>query len=224
MANLDTRAKRESGFGVCLSFTRVLPNPDDNDADTSFQRAHLVYNYAGIAAGLISGKSGVHRLRQAIRARDFREQDPLWQERRRKSPALTPFVVKPEAEEVRPETVRAKRKPSKVEPTPLSQPDVTKYLERQLGRATAKVAAAKAEAVRLETARLEVVRVEAVRVKAEAVRLKAVAEQEAARIEAAAVVERARVAEIARLEAERLALLADDEEAMAVILMAADIT
>ena len=45
MANLDTRQKRESGFGVNLPFSRALPTPDGSDADTVRQRAALVMNY-----------------------------------------------------------------------------------------------------------------------------------------------------------------------------------
>ena len=52
MANLDTRQKRESGFGVLLPFTRVLPLADGSDADSEDERAHLVMNYNGIAAGV----------------------------------------------------------------------------------------------------------------------------------------------------------------------------
>ena len=47
MAGLDTRQKRESGFGVYLPFSRVLPTPDGSDADTINQRAALVMNYLG---------------------------------------------------------------------------------------------------------------------------------------------------------------------------------
>ena len=50
MANLDSRGKRESGFGILLPFTRVLPTPDGSDADGKDERAHLVMNYAGIDA------------------------------------------------------------------------------------------------------------------------------------------------------------------------------
>lgn len=45
MADLDTRGKRESGFGICLSFTRVLPTPDGSNADSESERGHLVFNY-----------------------------------------------------------------------------------------------------------------------------------------------------------------------------------
>jgi len=48
MANLDTRQKRESGFGILLPFTRVLPLVDGSDADSEDERAHLVMNYNGI--------------------------------------------------------------------------------------------------------------------------------------------------------------------------------
>lgn len=51
MADLDTRQKRESSIGICLPFTRVLPLPDGSDADSEDERAHLVMNYNGIAAG-----------------------------------------------------------------------------------------------------------------------------------------------------------------------------
>ncbi len=55
MANLDTRQKRESGFGVCLPFTRVLPLVDGSDADSEDERAHLAMNYNGIATGVSVG-------------------------------------------------------------------------------------------------------------------------------------------------------------------------
>ena len=48
MADLDTRQKRESGFGILLPFTRVLPQPDGSDADSEDERAHLCMNYNGI--------------------------------------------------------------------------------------------------------------------------------------------------------------------------------
>lgn len=51
MVDLDTRQKRESGFGISLAFTRVLPLADGSDADSEDERAHLVMNYNGIAAG-----------------------------------------------------------------------------------------------------------------------------------------------------------------------------
>ncbi len=56
MADLDTRQKRESGFGVCLPFTRVLPLVDGSDADSEDERAHLVMNYNGIAVGVVAGR------------------------------------------------------------------------------------------------------------------------------------------------------------------------
>ena len=70
MADLDTRQKRESGFGISLPSMRVLPTPDGSDADGSDERAHLVMNYGGIAAaapgdpggrimGAIAGRGGL---------------------------------------------------------------------------------------------------------------------------------------------------------------------
>jgi len=56
MANLDTRQKRESGFGVSLPFTRVLPLADGSDADSEDERAHLVMNYNGIATTAAAGR------------------------------------------------------------------------------------------------------------------------------------------------------------------------
>jgi len=56
MANLDTRQKRESGFGVSLPFTRVLPLADGSDADSEDERAHLVMNYNGIATAAAAGR------------------------------------------------------------------------------------------------------------------------------------------------------------------------
>ena len=50
MADLDTRQKRESGFGILLPFTRVLPLADGSDADSEDERAHLAMNYNGISA------------------------------------------------------------------------------------------------------------------------------------------------------------------------------
>lgn len=51
MADLDTRQKRESGFGISLSMLRVLPLPDGSNADSEDERAHLAFNYNGIATG-----------------------------------------------------------------------------------------------------------------------------------------------------------------------------
>jgi len=51
MADLDTKQKRESGFGIALPFTRVGPTPDGSNADGEDERAHLAMNYNGIAAG-----------------------------------------------------------------------------------------------------------------------------------------------------------------------------
>ncbi len=51
MADLDSIQKRESGFGVGLSFTRTYPTADGSDADSTDERAHLVMNYNGIDAG-----------------------------------------------------------------------------------------------------------------------------------------------------------------------------
>lgn len=48
---LDTLQKRESAFGISLPFTRVGPTADGSDADSLDERAHLVMNYNGIAAG-----------------------------------------------------------------------------------------------------------------------------------------------------------------------------
>ena len=56
MANLDTRQKRESGFGILLPFTRVLPTPDGSNADSEDERAHLAFNYNGISTIVISGR------------------------------------------------------------------------------------------------------------------------------------------------------------------------
>ena len=56
MADLDSRQKRESGFGISLSFTRVLPTPDGSDADGEDERAHLVMNYNGIATAAAAGR------------------------------------------------------------------------------------------------------------------------------------------------------------------------
>ena len=56
MADLDSRQKRESGFGISLPFTRVLPTPDGSDADGEDERAHLAMNYNGIAtAAAVTG-------------------------------------------------------------------------------------------------------------------------------------------------------------------------
>ncbi len=49
MADLDTRQKRESGIGTLLSFARVLPLADGSNADSEDERAHLAFNYNGIA-------------------------------------------------------------------------------------------------------------------------------------------------------------------------------
>ncbi len=56
MANLDSRQKRESGFGISLSFTRVLPTPDGSNADGEDERAHLAFNYNGIATVAPTGR------------------------------------------------------------------------------------------------------------------------------------------------------------------------
>ena len=48
MANLDTRAKRESALNYMLPGWRLLPDPDGSDADTSAQRGMLLGWYAGI--------------------------------------------------------------------------------------------------------------------------------------------------------------------------------
>ena len=55
MADLDTRQKRQSGFGISLPFTRVGPTADGSDADSEDERAHLVMNYGGIATGVAGG-------------------------------------------------------------------------------------------------------------------------------------------------------------------------
>lgn len=60
MADLDTRQKRESGFGVCLPFDRVLPLADGSDADSEDERAHLAMNYNGISAGAAAAAVGVY--------------------------------------------------------------------------------------------------------------------------------------------------------------------
>lgn len=49
MADLDSLQKRESGFGICLPFTRVGPTADGSNADSEDERAHLAMNYNGIA-------------------------------------------------------------------------------------------------------------------------------------------------------------------------------
>lgn len=56
MADLDTRQKRESGFGISLPFTRVLPLVDGSDADSEDERAHLVMNYNGISTTAPTGR------------------------------------------------------------------------------------------------------------------------------------------------------------------------
>ena len=48
MADLDTRQKRESSWGIALSFLRVLPLADGSDADSEDERAHLAFMYNGI--------------------------------------------------------------------------------------------------------------------------------------------------------------------------------
>ena len=56
MADLDSRQKRESGFGISLPFARVFPTPDGSDADSEDERAHLAMNYNGIAtAAAVTG-------------------------------------------------------------------------------------------------------------------------------------------------------------------------
>ena len=56
MADLDSRQKRESGFGILLPFARVFPTPDGSDADGEDERAHLAMNYNGIAtAAAVTG-------------------------------------------------------------------------------------------------------------------------------------------------------------------------
>lgn len=45
---VDSKQKRESAFGINLSFGRVLPTPDGSGADSEDERAHLVFNYNGI--------------------------------------------------------------------------------------------------------------------------------------------------------------------------------
>ena len=58
MADLDTRAKRESGFSVGLYFARVhMPNPDGSDAATESERAHLAFTYNGISTTAITFQS-----------------------------------------------------------------------------------------------------------------------------------------------------------------------
>jgi len=49
MADLDSRARRESGIGIHLPFARVLPTPDGDDAATAAERAHLALRYNGLA-------------------------------------------------------------------------------------------------------------------------------------------------------------------------------
>ncbi len=56
MANLDTRQKRESGFGVCLSHIRVFPLADGSDAESEDERAHLALNYNGISTVVVTGR------------------------------------------------------------------------------------------------------------------------------------------------------------------------
>ena len=56
MADLDSKQKRESGFGISLPFTRVGPTADGSNADSEDERAHLAMNYNGIAAGAITGQ------------------------------------------------------------------------------------------------------------------------------------------------------------------------
>ena len=55
MADLDSIQKRESGFGICLPFTRVWPTADGSNADSEDERAHLVMNYNGIATTAVVG-------------------------------------------------------------------------------------------------------------------------------------------------------------------------
>lgn len=55
MADLDSIQKRESGFGICLPFTRVGPTADGSDADSEDERAHLAMNYNGIATTAVVG-------------------------------------------------------------------------------------------------------------------------------------------------------------------------
>ena len=46
---IDSIQKRESAFGICLPFTRVGPTADGSGADSEDERAHLAFNYNGIA-------------------------------------------------------------------------------------------------------------------------------------------------------------------------------
>jgi hypothetical protein len=65
MADLDSKQKRESGFGITLPFARVGPTPDGSDADSEDARAHLVMNYGGITTG-IGGAPAISILVRAL--------------------------------------------------------------------------------------------------------------------------------------------------------------
>ena len=55
MADLDTRAKRESVIGGHLFFLRILPLADGSDAATEAERAQLAGHYNGIATVVAAG-------------------------------------------------------------------------------------------------------------------------------------------------------------------------
>lgn len=59
---IDSIQKRESAFGICLPFTRVGPTADGSDADSVDERAHLAFNYNGIAAAGPAGGGIVWKL------------------------------------------------------------------------------------------------------------------------------------------------------------------